>query len=225
MGLMPALGTLLVFALVSFALVATPGPGLVYLVGRTAGEGRRTGFASMLGIEAGELVYLVCAGVGLSTLLARSTFALGALRYLGAGYLILLGIRAWRRSGHSREQLPTPARHAFTQGLVTQLLNPKVALFFVAYFPQFLRSDRPVALQVLSLGLVYLLVALATDSVYVLAASTLAARIALSGRARRHRLGTRIGALVYVALGLFAAASGDSHTPTRALGSLHFARR
>jgi threonine/homoserine/homoserine lactone efflux protein len=66
MGLMPALGTLLVFALVSFALVATPGPGLVYLVGRTTGEGRRTGFASMLGIEAGELVYLVCAG-GTST--------------------------------------------------------------------------------------------------------------------------------------------------------------
>lgn len=209
------------FASVSLVLVATPGPGLLYLVGRAAEQGRRAGLASMLGIEAGELVYLVCAAVGLSALLARSTIALSGLRYLGAGYLILIGVRAWRRSDRIGDEAVTPSRHAFVEGLVVQVLNPKVALFFLAYFPQFLRTDRPVAPQVAVLGAVYLAVALASDSVYVLSASSLAARISRSGRARRRR--ARLGALAYIALGIAAAISGDRHGPGRALGRLRLA--
>jgi threonine/homoserine/homoserine lactone efflux protein len=199
----------LVFALVSLALVATPGPGLLYLVGRTVGEGRRAGFVSMLGVEAGELVYVLCAAVGLSALLANSTLALGGLRYVGAAYLIVLGVLAWRRSDREEGQPLTRSRRAFAQGLVTQLLNPKVALFFLAYFPQFLRPDSAVAPQVLTLGAVYLLVALASDSLYVLLASSLAARIGRSSRARRRR--ARISAVVYLGLGVAAAVSGDRH--------------
>lgn len=206
------------FALVSFLLVATPGPGLLYLVGRTVGEGRRAGFASMFGIEAGELVYLVCAAAGLSALLAHSTLALGGLRYLGAAYLILLGVRSWRRSDRREEQPPARSRNAFAQGLATQLLNPKVALFFVAYFPQFLRSSYPVAPQVLVLAVVYLLVALASDSVYVLLSSSLASRIARSRRARRRQ--ARISALTYLGLGVAAAVSGDGRGSARALACL-----
>jgi threonine/homoserine/homoserine lactone efflux protein len=219
--LVPGLGTLLLFALVTLALVATPGPALLYVVGRAAGENRRAGFASMLGVEAGEVVYVICAAAGLSALLAHSTLALSGLRYLGAVYLILIGLRHWRRSGRDDEQAPVPTRHAFVQGLFVQVLNPKVALFFLAYFPQFLRPDHAVAPQVLLLGAVYVLVAVASDSVYVLLASSLAARIGRTARARRRQ--SRLSALTYLALGVAGAVSGDRHGSARAFGRLSLA--
>jgi threonine/homoserine/homoserine lactone efflux protein len=217
----PGVQTLLVFASVSLVLVATPGPGLLYMVGRTISEGRRIGFASMLGVEAGELVYVVFAAVGLSALLAHSRLALTALRYLGSAYLLLLGIRTWRRSDRNQEQQPVRSRHAFVQGLVTQFFNPRVALFFLAYFPQFLHSGHPVAPQVLVLGGVYLLVALASDSVYVVLSSSLAVRIAQNSRLRRRQ--ARISALTYLGLGVAAAVSGDRHSPAHALVRLRLA--
>jgi threonine/homoserine/homoserine lactone efflux protein len=218
---MPGLGTLLVFASVSLVLVATPGPGLLYLVGRAIGDGRRAGFASMLGVEAGELVYVICAAIGLSALLARSTLALTGLRYLGAAYLVLLGIRTWQRSDRDKDERLVRARHAFAQGVVTQLLNPKVALFFLAYFPQFLRPGQPIAPQVLVLGSVYLLVALGSDSVYVLLSASFAARIARNSRVRRRQ--ARISSLTYVGLGLAAALAGDRHGSARTLARLKLA--
>src|SRR5262249_58478684 len=96
---MPGPGVVAAFALVTFGLTATPGPGVLYVVGRSVGGGRRTGLASMLGIETGEAVYIVGAALGITALLATSALALSVLRYGGAAYLVLLGIRAWRAGG------------------------------------------------------------------------------------------------------------------------------
>ena len=176
----------------------------------------------MLGVEAAELVYLLCAAIGLSALLSHSTLALSGLRHLGAGYLILIGIRAWRASVND-EPSQQRSRHAFGQGLVVQLLNPKVALFFLAYFPQFLRPGQPIAPQVLLLGAVYLLIALTCDTVYVLLASSPATRIGRTARARQRQ--ARISGLTYFALAVAAAVLGDRHGATRALVRLNVAPR
>jgi len=204
---LPRFETLLVFAIATLTLVATPGPGLLYLIGRAAAEGRRAGFASMLGVEAGDVVYIGCAAVGLSALLARSALALSGLRFLGAAYLIVLGVRSWRRAGRAVDPLPVASRNAFTQGFFVQVLNPKAAVFFLAYFPQFLRSSAPLAPQIVVLGVVYVLVAVVSDSTYVVLASSLAARLGRTAQARRRQL--RISALAYVALGVAAAAFGS----------------
>jgi threonine/homoserine/homoserine lactone efflux protein len=217
----PTVTTLLLFAAATLALTATPGPAVLYLLGRAVGEGRRAGFASMLGIEAGEVAWIVCAAVGLSALLAHSALALSGLRYLGATYLIVIGLRSWRRSESLDERPPSGSTHAFTQGFIVQILNPKVALFFLAYFPQFLRPGHAVAPQVLLLGTIYILVALTSDSLYLLLASSLAARFAQSARARRRQ--TRISALTYIALGLAALALGDRNASGGALGQLSLA--
>ncbi len=96
---MPSPGLLAVFALATFVLTATPGPGVLYVVGRSVGGGRRAGLASMLGIESGEAVYIAGAALGITALLAASPVALSVLRYGGAAYLLLLGVRAWRQGG------------------------------------------------------------------------------------------------------------------------------
>ena len=213
---MPSSGTLLVFAGASLVLVATPGPAVLYLVGRSAGAGRRAGFAAMFGVETGELAFVVCVALGLSALIARSPLALSALRYLGAIYLLVLGIRAWRRAGqHSSADPSVSGRDAFAQGFVVQILNPKVALFFVAYFPQFIRPNQPIAPQVLLLGAMYVAIAIASDSVYVMVASALASRFNRSSRANHH-LG-RFAAVTYLVLGVAAAVSGDRTSSAKAL--------
>src|SRR6266704_4721140 len=101
---MPSPALLAVFALATFVLTATPGPGVLYVVGRSVGGGRRTGLASMLGIETGEAVYIAGAALGITALLAASPVALSVLRYGGAAYLVLLGIRAWRQDEQEAER-------------------------------------------------------------------------------------------------------------------------
>jgi threonine/homoserine/homoserine lactone efflux protein len=212
---MPSPGLLAVFALATFVLTATPGPGVLYVVGRSVGGGRRAGLASMLGIETGEAVYIAGAALGITALLATSAIALSVLRYGGAAYLILLGIRAWRQGGdeaRSDGDADTGARPrghwgAYGRGLIVQLLNPKVAVFFLAYFPQFVRPDRSVVAQVAVLGAIYLTIAVVTDTCYVLLASWLADRLARTARARRRR--ARVSALTYFALAAATLLIGD----------------
>jgi len=213
---MPGPGVIALFALATFALAATPGPGVLYVVGRSVGGGRRAGLASMLGIEAGEAVYIAGAALGITALLATSAIALSVLRFAGAGYLVLLGIRALRH-GDERDRAAAPTGHwgAFGRGLVVQLLNPKVAVFFVAYLPQFIRAGAPVAPQVLLLGAIYLAIAVGTDACYVLLASWLASRLADSQRARRRR--ARFSAITYFALAAIALLIGDRAGAVKAL--------
>jgi threonine/homoserine/homoserine lactone efflux protein len=162
----PSLTTLALFGLATLILTATPGPGVLYVWARSLAQGRRAGFASMFGIEAGEVVWLAAAATGLAALLAASAAALTFVRFAGAAYLIVLGIQRWRKT----EALVTPERAPmgiiFAQGLITQLLNPKVAVFFVALLPQFMNTSHPIAPQVAVLGSVYIAIALLVDTSY-----------------------------------------------------------
>ena len=202
---MPATTVLLLFALATLAQTVSPGPGVLYLMARTLSQGRRAGVASMLGIESGELVWLAAAGTGLAALLAASAAALTVLRFAGAAYLIFLGVQRWRHSSRVETPRPAPAVQIYAQGLLTQLVNPKVAVFFIALFPPFLDASRPLAPQVAALGAVYMAVALCVDTVYVLTASALARRLLRSRAAQR--TANRIAAGSYVGLGVAVAAS------------------
>src|SRR6266702_8014264 len=212
---MPSPALLAVFALATFVLTATPGPGVLYVVGRSVGGGRRSGLASMLGIETGEAVYTAGAALGITALLATSAIALSVLRYGGAAYLVLLGIRAWRQDAEQAEGGDEAGARAarrglwgaYGRGLVVQLLNPKVAVFFLAYFPQFIRPGQPVAPQVALLGVIYIAIAMSIDTCYVLLAAWLADRLSRTERARRRR--ARISSLTYFPLAVAALALGD----------------
>ena len=211
---MPALSTILLFCGVSFLLVATPGPGVLYVVGRSIDQGRRAGVASMAGIELGEVVHVFAVAFGLSALLAASAEALDVLRYGGAAYLVALGVRRWREGAREIEGKASPAspRRIMAQGFVVQLLNPKVAIFFLAFFPQFLDPEAPVLPQTLALGALYVAIAACSDLAYVLFASAIAGRIKRSATARRRV--ARGSGLVYVALGALAAVSGERPATT-----------
>ena len=198
--------TLLLFALATFILTVSPGPGVLYVTARTLAQGRRAGFVSMFAIEAGEVVWIAAAATGVAALLATSVSALTFLRFAGAAYLVYLGVQRWRRS----EEVSTPRSaelgRVFAQGFVTQLFNPKVAVFFVAFLPQFLNPAQPIAPQVMVLGVVYIAIAIAVDAVYVLSAAAVSRRF-MRSRVAQRRAG-RVAAATYVALGLAAAATG-----------------
>ena len=202
----PAPATLVLFAIATFLLTVSPGPGVLYVVARSVSQGRSAGFASMFGIEAGEVVWIAAAATGVAALLAASEETLGVLRYVGAAYLIYLGVQRWREVDRPAAPERAPLGKVFAQGVVTQLVNPKVAMFFVAFLPQFLDPSRPVASQVAALGLVYIAIAVAVDTCYVLAASAVSSRFMRSAVARR-RSG-RVAAVTYAAMGVAAAASG-----------------
>ena len=203
---MPSTTTVLLFALATFLLTVSPGPGVLYVMARSLAQGRRAGFASMFGIEFGEVVWIAAAATGVAALLSASVTALDALRFAGAAYLVYLGIQRWRQAGVVTAPLPAPLGRIFFQGFVTQLLNPKVVVFFVAFLPQFLSTAQAIAPQVMVLGAVYIAIAIAVDATYVLAAAAVSRRF-MRSRAAQARTG-RVAAVTYVALGLAAAATG-----------------
>lgn len=199
--------TVLLFALATLLQTATPGPGVLYVSAQSLARGRRAGFASAFGIEFGEVIWLAATATGLVALLSASTEVLTVLRLAGAAYLIYLGVQRWR---HAELTISAPAgshRWTFAQGTITQLLNPKVAVYFVAFMPLFLDQHRAIAPQVAVLGVVYIAVALAVDATYVLAASAISRRFVASRRAQRRS--AKVAAGTYVALGLAAAAAGE----------------
>jgi threonine/homoserine/homoserine lactone efflux protein len=203
--------TLLAFCGVTLLLVATPGPGVLYVVGRSVDQGRRAGLISMLAIESAEVVYVLATAFGLAAVLASSANALDAVRVAGGAYLIVLGVRRWRRD--DEDAVSPSSRRVFAQGFVVQLMNPKVAVFFLAYFPQFIRPGSSVLAQVLLLGGLYIAIAAASDAVYVLASSALAARLT---RGARSQFVVRRGtAALYMVLGSVAALSGSRSLAAR----------
>src|SRR2546427_7386150 len=203
---MPPTTTVLLLALATFLLTVSPGPGVLYVTARSLAQGRRAGFASMVGRELGEVGWIAAAATGVAALLSASAATLDGLRLAGAAYLVYLGIQRWRQVGSVRAPQPAPLGRIFVQGCVTQLLNPKVAVFFVAFLPQFLNTAQPVAPQVVELGAVYIAIAIAVDATYVLAASAVSRRF-MQSRVAQERTG-RLAAATYVALGLAAAATG-----------------
>lgn len=157
---MISLTELLTFIVVVLGLFLVPGPAVLLVITRTAQGGRRTGIATGLGIAAGDLIHTLAAAVGLSALLATSALAFTIVKFAGAGYLLYLGIRAFlakASSAETRTTMPmTSPTRAFWQAVPTELLNPKTALFFLAFLPQFVHADRsaPFA-QFVILGLVF----------------------------------------------------------------------
>lgn len=208
---MPAASTLLLFSLAALVLIGVPGPNHVYIVTRSATQGRAAGVASSLGVEAGTLVHIVAATAGLSALVASSAVAFDVVRYLGAAYLVVLGVRAWReRPPDADVAEPRRVSHArlFRDGLLVNVLNPKVALFFLAFLPQFVDPERgSVATQTLVLGGLLSSLGLLVNILYVVIASSIAARLRGRDGPGGGRL-RRLTAGVYVSLGAVAALAG-----------------
>jgi threonine/homoserine/homoserine lactone efflux protein len=202
----PSLAALLLFAAASIALLVVPGPSVLYIVTRSVSQGRRAGLISVLGVHAGSVVHVTAAALGLSALLASSATAFTIVKYLGAAYLVWLGVQKLRRHepGPVNEVPPVPRTRLFTQGVVVSVLNPKTAIFFLAFLPQFVNPARgPVALQIIVLGACFILLGITSDGGYALLAGTLAGRIRGTRKARR-RL-DRASGVVYLGLGAGAA--------------------
>ncbi|PSL05429.1 threonine/homoserine/homoserine lactone efflux protein [Haloactinopolyspora alba] len=167
-------------ALVALGLVLTPGPNMIYLVSRSVTQGRRAGLISLIGVAAGFFVYLVAAAVGIAAVFTLVPALYTAVKLAGAGYLLWLAWKTLRPGGSSvfsPEPMPPDApRRLFTMGLVTNLLNPKIAILYVSLLPQFVDPDRgSVAVQSLLLGLTQIAVALTVNALIVLTAGSLAA--------------------------------------------------
>jgi threonine/homoserine/homoserine lactone efflux protein len=204
----PTASTLGLFALAALALLVIPGPSVLYVVTRSVEQGRRAGFVSVLGLHTGTLVHIAAAATGLSALLLASATLFNAVKLAGAAYLIFLGIsRLVKRSAPEERRLERASlRRVYGQGFVVNLLNPKTALFFVAFFPQFVASGRgPVAVQILVLGAVFVLLGLCSDSTYALVAGTLGGRLRARARARELRPRRQWSGLVLIGLGIVAA--------------------
>jgi threonine/homoserine/homoserine lactone efflux protein len=211
--LLPEPSKLALFMLSALALVLMPGPATLYIMARSINQGRRAGFTSVLGIASGNVVHITAAALGLSALLLSSALAFTAVKYLGAAYLIYLGIRKLcdREDLHLTPTLaPDSLRQIFFQGFVVNALNPKAALFFIAFLPQFIEPAKgAVPLQVIALGLVFTAVASCGDSFYALVSGTIGQW--LKGNARFRRSQKYVAGGTYIGLGMATALSG-SHT-------------
>lgn len=199
-----------VFLIAALALLLTPGPAVLYIVARSIDQGRRAGLVSVLGIETGNFVHVLAATLGLSALLLSSPLAFTAVKYLGAAYLVYLGVQ--RLLSHETvRQVADVQSHSlwrtYSQGVAVAVLNPKTALFFIAFLPQFVDASRgAVTRQFFLLGCTFVLMAIVTDSLYALLAGSLGKW--LKGAqgfvfAERYLVGA-----VYISLGVMAALVG-----------------
>ena len=207
--------TLFVFSLAALAILAVPGPAVVYIVTRSIHQGRAAGLASVLGIHVGTLVHLSFATLGLSAILVSSAAAFTLVKVLGAIYLIVIGIRTLLgRADPAETDIQRPLRTLrkdFAEGVIVNVLNPKTALFFLAFLPQFVHPALGQAwLQILVLGLTFMLLGLVTDSMWALAAGTAGETLRQSRRwARAQRY---VSGSVFVALGVVTALTGPHHS-------------
>ena len=210
---MPSPSTYAVFLATAIVLLLIPGPAVLYVVTRSIEMGRAGGLASVAGITTGPVAYVTLAAVGLSSLVLASTAAFDAVKYVGAAYLFLLGVR--RLLGRGLEQpgeeaVPRTRRRAYTQGVFVNLTNPKTIVFVFAFLPQFVDPNAPHAwLQVLALGLSFALLGFLSDSMYALAAGTVADR--LRGSTGIAQVQRWVGGGVLVGLGILAAVWSPSH--------------
>ena len=214
MNFLPPGHDLFLFVTAAAVLLLIPGPAVLFIVTRSVDQGRIAGLASAAGIATGALVHVMAASLGLSALLLSSATAYSAVKYAGAAYLFYLGIKKLRQrptAGSAMEHVPpVPMRKVFAQGVVVNILNPKTAIFFFAFLPQFVSPARGhVTLQFLCLGLLFAVMGWASDSVWALSAGSAAHW--LRGN-RRFMAGQRYAAgTVYMGLGLATALTGSQH--------------
>ncbi len=201
------LPNLSIFLLAALILLLTPGPAVFYIVARSMDQGRLAGFVSVLSIEAGNFVHVLAATLGLSAILVSSALVFSIVKYLGAAYLIYLGVR--RLLAREAEHQPATfqrqsLKRIFRQGVLVAILNPKTALFFFAFLPQFVDSSKgSFTLQLLTLGCLFVFMAIVTDSLYALLAGAMGQWLKGTRsflRVERYLVGT-----VYIGLGVMAA--------------------
>jgi threonine/homoserine/homoserine lactone efflux protein len=210
---MPDATTFAVFAAACLAFLAIPGPSVFYIVTRSLVQGRRAGVTSMIGVQAGGLVHVVAAAFGVSALIASSAAAFTVVKYAGAAYLVFLGVRKLlardaREEVEIEPRTPRSTAELFGHGVVVNVLNPKTALFFLAFLPQFVDpAAGPVAPQMLVLGTMLVGLGVLSDGTYALLAAGAGNRLRSAARAR-WRL-EKLSGGVFVGLGLAAAFAGE----------------
>ena len=208
----PGAANMLLFTGAALALLIVPGPAVLYIFARSIEQGRGAGLVSILGIHAATLVHVAAAALGLSALLASSALAFAVVKYAGAAYLIWLGLRKLFGPAIAPGAAVAMPRHSFRRllrdGFVVNLLNPKTALFFLAFLPQFVDVGRGhVAMQVAVLGLAFTLLGLFTDGCYALAAGTAGNWLKRSpGYLRLERY---VSGTLFIGLGVTAALAGN----------------
>jgi threonine/homoserine/homoserine lactone efflux protein len=208
----PTLATILVFSAVAAGVAAVPGPSNMFVLSRGIGFGPRPAIYGAAGCATGAFTYVLLTAVGLAAVIASSEAVFSAIHYAGAAYLIYLGIRAIR-SGASFEGLgpagSARAAGAYRQGVLVELTNPKVALFFLALFPQFVHPSQGAAwTQILVLGLLFCAIGFLSDSIYALGSGAIGNRLRRSTKASS-RL-SRLAGGIYIGLGAWALAGGSS---------------
>ena len=207
---MPSPSTLNAFAVASILLLLIPGPAVLYVVNRSVSDGHATGFFAVCGLTLGNCAHAIAAAVGLSAVLAASAVAFNTVKWLGAGYLIYVGVRALLTPPPpiDTDQAVMAPRKAFTQGVVVNVLNPKTGLFFLSFLPQFIRPGHNAGWQALVLGLEFVALGFCSDNLYALVASRLRNAL-LRGKSlpfiRRWVAGT-----IFIGLGLVAATASVS---------------
>ena len=206
------LSNLPVFLLAAFILLLTPGPAVLYIIARSMDQGRLAGFVSVLSIEVGNSFHVLAAALGLSAILMSSALAFTVVKYLGAAYLVYLGLRRLFTRDQTREIAsfqPQSLKRIFSQGVLVAILNPKTALFFLAFLPQFVDpSTGSVTVQLLTLGGMFVMMAIMTDGMYALLASTTGGWLKRNQsflRAEHYVVGS-----VYIGLGVTAALAHNS---------------
>jgi threonine/homoserine/homoserine lactone efflux protein len=178
-------GELLLFALATMVMVFTPGPNMIYCVSRTLCQGRAAGMVSLAGVQMGLVVHICAAGAGLTALLLAVPLAFDVIKLAGAAYLLWLAWQAVKPGGRSMFEARTlpddPAATLFRMGLVTNLLNPKVAMFYLSIFPQFIQPDRgSIWLQTLQLGVVQICVSASGNTLIIFGAARITQFLARS---------------------------------------------
>jgi threonine/homoserine/homoserine lactone efflux protein len=202
----PDLNSLISFAVASVALLVIPGPAVIYIVNRSVADGRQIGLAAVVGLELGTFMHVLAATVGLSAILATSENAFNVVKYFGASYLVLIGLRTLTRKP---EAISTSASsmtqsQAFRQGFIINMLNPKIALFFLSFLPQFIDPNiSSNARQSLILGSVFVLCGFVIDGIYALTASSLR-EVLVKGKALPF-IQQYVAGVVFVLLGAAAA--------------------
>ena len=203
---MPNLTDVLTFAVASIALLVIPGPAVVYIINRSVADGRNTALAGVAGLEIGNFMHVIAATLGLSAIIAASATAFSTVKWAGALYLVYVGIRTLltKPTPPAANSASSTTRKAFTQGIIVNTLNPKVALFFLSFLPQFIDPAKgSAALQSFVLGSIFVVLGCCSDAAYALTASALRDRL-LTGPAlpfvRRYVAGS-----VFVALGVIAS--------------------
>ncbi|TCM45951.1 LysE family translocator [Kribbella sp. VKM Ac-2568] len=210
---MPSGHHLLAFAITSFVIIVVPGPSVLFIVGRALAVGRREAVLTMVGNTVGAAVMLVAVALGLGALIAASAIALTVVKLAGAAYLIYLGVHAFRTrkslvAALQGEVKPGNARRAMRQGFLVGVTNAKTAVFFAAVLPQFVdKNAAPASLQVLLLGLIFIVIALCSDSLWALVAGT--AREWFARSPRRLELVGGTGGLMIIGLGASIAVTGS----------------